>query len=37
MRELERTLAGACERGRFRVVHDSIQTDHVHMIVEATG
>ena len=34
---LERSLAAACERGRFRVVHYSIQPDHVHLIVEATG
>jgi REP element-mobilizing transposase RayT len=33
---LERSLAAACERGRFRVVHYSIQPDHVHLIVEAT-
>ena len=37
VRELERSLAAACERGRFRVVHYSIQPDHVHMIVEATN
>src|SRR5262245_9740017 len=37
VRELERTLAGARERGRFRLAHYSIQHDHVHLIVEATG
>ena len=37
VRELERTLADACERGRFRVAHYSIQHDHVHLIVEATS
>lgn len=33
--EFERSLREACERGRFRVVHYSIQRDHVHAIVEA--
>ena len=33
--ELERSWHEACERGRFRLVHYSIQSDHVHMIVEA--
>jgi REP element-mobilizing transposase RayT len=33
--ELERTWREACQRGRFRLVHYSIQSDHVHMIVEA--
>jgi REP element-mobilizing transposase RayT len=37
VRELERSFAEACERGRFRVVHYSIQHDHVHAIVEAAG
>jgi REP element-mobilizing transposase RayT len=37
VRELERSFAAACEHGRFRVVHYSIQPDHVHAIVEATG
>ena len=35
--ELQRSFAAACERGRFRVVHYSIQRDHVHLIVEAAG
>ena len=35
--EFKRTLAMCCERGDFRVVHYSIQRDHVHMIVEAAG
>jgi hypothetical protein len=30
-------LAKACERGEFRVVHYSIQKDHLHLIVEAAG
>ena len=37
VRELRRSLREACERGEFRVVHYSIQRDHVHMIVEAAG
>ena len=35
--ELERSWREACERERFRLVHYSIQTDHVHMIVEAAS
>jgi REP element-mobilizing transposase RayT len=35
--EFEHSLREACERGRFRVVHYSIQRDHVHAIVEATS
>lgn len=26
-----------CERGRFRVVHYSIQRDHAHLVVEAAS
>ena len=37
VREFQRSLAEACERGSFRVVHYSIQTNHVHMVVEAAG
>ena len=37
VREAERTLAEACERGNARLVHYSIQSNHVHMLVEATG
>jgi len=33
--ELERSFRAAAERGRFRLVHYSIQSDHVHAIVEA--
>ena len=33
--ELERRWREVCQRGRFRLVHYSIQSDHVHMIVEA--
>lgn len=35
--ELEGSLRVACERGRFRVVHYSIQRDHLHAIVEAAS
>ncbi|HEX5065766.1 MAG TPA: transposase [Myxococcota bacterium] len=37
MRELERSFAAACDRGRFRLVQYSIQHDHLHAIVEATS
>lgn len=37
VRELERSLRAACERGRFRVVHYAIQPDHAHLIVEAAS
>jgi len=35
--ELERSWRAACERQRFRLVHYSIQGDHVHLIVEAAS
>lgn len=35
--ELERSWREACERGRSRLVHYSVQNDHVHAIVEATS
>jgi REP element-mobilizing transposase RayT len=35
--ELEASFRRACERGRFRLVEYSIQTNHVHVIVEATS
>jgi len=37
VRELEGSLRAACERGRFRVAHYTIQPDHVHLIVEASS
>ena len=37
VRELRRTLREACERGSFRLVHYSVQRDHVHLLVEAKG
>jgi REP-associated tyrosine transposase len=35
--EFRASLCEACERGDFRVCHYSIQRDHLHMVVEATG
>jgi REP element-mobilizing transposase RayT len=37
VREIERSFAAACERGRFRIAQYSIQSDHVHLMVEATS
>ena len=37
MRELEETFRRGCERGDFRLVHYSVQRDHLHLIVEAAG
>jgi REP element-mobilizing transposase RayT len=37
VREFRRSLREAAERGEFRVVHYSLQRDHVHLIVEAAG
>ena len=37
VREFRRSLAQACERGTFRVVHYSLMDDHVHCIIEASG
>jgi nitric oxide synthase oxygenase domain/subunit len=37
VREFQRSLAEARERGGFRVNHYSLQGDHAHMIVEARG
>ena len=37
LRELRRSLAAACERGEFRVAQFSVQRDHLHLLVEATG
>ena len=34
---LRRSLREACERGHFRVAQFSIQRDHLHLLVEATG
>jgi REP element-mobilizing transposase RayT len=35
VREARRSFASACERGSFRLVHFSIQRDHLHLLVEA--
>jgi REP element-mobilizing transposase RayT len=37
VRDFESSLRKGCERGRFRVVHYSIQSNHVHAIVEAAS
>ena len=37
VREVETSFRQARERGRFRLVHYSIQTNHVHLIVEAAS
>jgi REP element-mobilizing transposase RayT len=37
VRELERTFRAARERGAFRLIHYSLQHDHIHLIVEANG
>lgn len=37
VRELQRSFGAACDRGSFRLVHYSIQRDHVHLLVEADG
>ena len=37
VREWKRSLRRGCERGSFRVVHYSLQRDHVHALVEAAG
>jgi REP element-mobilizing transposase RayT len=37
VRAFQASLADASERGSFRVVHYSLQRDHLHLIVEAAG
>ncbi len=37
VRAFERSISGGSERGSFRVVHYSLQTNHAHFIVEAAG
>jgi REP element-mobilizing transposase RayT len=37
LRVFRDSLRRGCERGHFRVVHYSVQRDHVHLLVEATG
>jgi len=37
VREVERSFRKACDQRRFRVVHYSLQSNHVHLIVEAAG
>ena len=37
LREIRPSFRQACERGEFRVVHYSVQSNHLHLIVEAAG
>ena len=37
VREVQRSFARAAEQGSFRVVHFSLQSDHVHLLVEAAS
>jgi REP element-mobilizing transposase RayT len=37
VRALRRSFAQSCERGSFRLVHYSLQRNHLHLIVEAAG
>jgi REP element-mobilizing transposase RayT len=35
--ELRPSLRRACERGEFRVLHYSVQANHLHLLVESAG
>jgi REP element-mobilizing transposase RayT len=37
VREVERSLLAIAKRTDFRVVHDSLQHDHVHLLIESEG
>jgi REP element-mobilizing transposase RayT len=37
VRAVERSFRASCERDAFRLVHYSLQRDHVHLLVEAEG
>jgi REP element-mobilizing transposase RayT len=37
VQEFRATLRRGCERGDFRVLHYSVQRDHVHFVVESAG
>jgi REP element-mobilizing transposase RayT len=37
VREFERSMRAVRERSRFRVVHYTLQSDHIHLIVEASS
>jgi hypothetical protein len=37
VREIERSFAAGCDWGDFRLVHYSLQSNHAHLLVEATG
>ncbi|MGH7289232.1 MAG: transposase [Myxococcota bacterium] len=36
VRDIERSFREACDRGRFRLLHYSVQTNHLHLLVEAS-
>lgn len=36
VREFERRMAHGCERGNFRLVHYSLQSNHAHLVIEAS-
>src|SRR5688572_20190484 len=36
VKAIEQSVAQCCDRVEFRLVHDSLQGNHAHMIVEAT-
>src|SRR5574338_720558 len=35
VRVIERSFRTSCERDRFRLLHYSVQTNHLHLVVEA--
>jgi len=37
IRDFQSRMRAGCERGEFRVCHYSIQRDHIHLVVEASG
>jgi REP element-mobilizing transposase RayT len=37
VREVEESFRSSCEREEFRIAHYSLQRDHVHLIIEASG
>jgi REP element-mobilizing transposase RayT len=37
LRELRPSFRKACQRSGFRLVHYSVQTDHLHLLVESAG
>ena len=37
LKAFRKTLRAGCDQGHFRVVHYSVQGDHIHLFVEASG